>query len=276
MKRLAALLLIAGCAHVHESAPSRGDSAAEVWSRYADSVDDAEVSVALVREGVPTFAGDPKAIYRIGEFTGFFVIESALRMEDRGAIDLDRSPVAFAKFALAPRYADVSMRELAELRAELIDDDGSLVPVVERFLWASDARIALFAAVLEDAVGKSVAEIVRDEITLPLQLHDTSFTPASDKTPRVAARGEPFGGLYSSVEDCVKFFASSKRLRESALMRSRTVRGVALGYAVGRVRGGRRFVAFPAEGSDFLLVFRNRTGWMGNPDFKYAAEIFAE
>ena len=275
MKRLAALLLLAGCAHVPESALTRGESAAEVWARYADGVDDAEVSVALVRDGVPTFAGDPKAIYRIGEFTGFFVIESALMMEDRGEIDLDRSPLAFAKFELGPRYADVSMRELAELRAAPIDDDGLLAPVVGRFLWATDSRIALFAAALEDAVGKSVAEIVRDEIALPLQLHDTSFTPAPDKSPRVAVRGEPFGGLYSSVEDCVKFFASSKRLRSSVLMRRRTVGGVALEYAVGSVRGGRRFVAFPSEGRDFMLVFRNRTGLAINPDFKYAAEMLA-
>lgn len=276
MKRLAAILLLAGCAYVPETRQGPTDDVADVWACYADGVDDAEVSVAMVRDGVPVFAGDPKTIYRIGEFTDLFVIEAALRMEDRGEIDLDSSLVAFAVFPIDPRYESVTMRELAELRADPIDSDNALEPYVVRFNWASDARIALFAALLEGVVGRPVAEIVRDEIALPLMLHDTTFTPSADKTPRLASRGHAFGGIYSTVEDCVKFFASSERVRSSPLLRHRTVRGVALDFAVGRIRGGRRFIAYREGCRDFLLIFRNVTGWSHYKDFKFASSVLAK
>lgn len=272
MKRLAAILLFAGCAYV--PGPRHGDVAADVWAFYADGVDDAEVSVAAVKDGVPYFAGDPKAIFRIGPLTGFFVVEAARRMEDRGEIDLDRPLTAFARFAIDPLYGRVSMRELAELRSGPIASDDSLSFLAERFPWASDARLALFAALLEDAVGKSTEEIVRDEIALPLRLRETSFTPSADKLPRVSSRGEAFDGLYSSVEDCVKFF-SSDRVRSSAMLRHRKVRGVGLDYSVGRICGGRRFLAYPEGGRDFLLIFRNTTSWSQFKDFEFASEAFA-
>lgn len=274
MKRLAAILLLAGCAYA--PTPKNGDPADAIWSFYADGVDDAEVSVALVRDGVPAFAGDPKAIYRIGSLTDFFVVEAARKIADRGEIDLDRPLTAFARFAVDPLYGKVSMRELSELRCDPIDSDNSLAFAVDRFRWVSDARTALFAALLEDAVGKSVEEIVRDEIVLPLQLRDTAFTPSADKSPRIATRGEAFDGLYSSVEDCVKFFSSSERVRSSAALLHRKVRGVGLDYSVGRIYGGRRFLAYPAGGRDFLLIFRNVTSWSQYRDFEFASEVFAE
>ena len=274
MKRLAAILLLAGCAYVPGS--EGGDPAAEIWSYYAEGVDDAEVSVALVRNGVPEFAGDPRAIYRIGRLTDFFIVESARRLEDRGEIDLGRPLTAFARFAIDPTYGRISMRDLAELSAPRIDSDESLAFLAERFPWAADARIALFSALLEDAVGKSTAEIVRDEIVLPLMLRDTSFTPSEDKSPRVASGGRGFGGLYSSVEDCVKFFASSERVRTSSLLSRRRLRGVGLDYAFGRTRGGRRLLAYPEGGRDFLLVFRNVTGWMQFKDLEFASKTFAK
>lgn len=273
MKCLAAILLLAGCAYAPTS--KNGDPADEIWSLYADGVDDAEVSVALVRDGVPTFAGDPKAIYRIGSLTDFFVVEAARKIAERGEIDLDRPLTAFARFAIDPLYGRVSMRELAELKCDPIGSDNSIAFLADRFPWASDARIALFAALIEDAVGKSVEEIVRDEIVLPLQLRDTSFIPSADKLPRVATRGEAFEGLYSSVEDCVKFF-SSERVRSSAVLQHRKVRGVGLDYSVGRIYGGRRFIAYPEGGRDFLLVFRNVTSWSQYRDFEFASEVFAE
>lgn len=274
MKRLAAILLLAGCAYA--PTPKNGDPADEIWSFYADGVDDAEVSVAVVREGVPTFAGDPKAIYRIGSFTGFFVVEAARKIADRGEIDLDRPLTAFARFAIDPLYGKVSLRELADLKCDLIGSDDSIASVADRFPWADDARIALFAALLEDAVGKTVGEMVRDEIVLPLQLRDTSFNPSADKSSRIATRGESFEGLYSSVEDCVKFFSSSERVRSSAALRHRKARGVGLDFAAGRIFGGRRFLAYPERGRDFVLIFRNVTSWSQYKDFEFASEVFAK
>lgn len=274
MKRLAAILLLAGCAYA--PAPKNGDPADAIWSFYADGVDDAEVSVAIVRDGVPVFAGDPKAIYRIGSLTDFFVVEAARRIADRGEIDLDRPLTAFARFAVDPLYGKVSMRELAELRCDPIDSDNSLAFAVDRFRWVSDARTALFAALLEDAVGKTVAEIVRDEIAMPLLLRETSFNPSPDKCSRIATRGESFEGLYSSVEDCVKFFSSSERVRSSVMLLHRKARGVMLDYSVGRIFGGRRFLAYPEGRRDFLLIFRNVTSWSQYKDFEFASEVFAE
>lgn len=274
MKFLAAILLLAGCAYAPTS--KDGDPADSIWSFYADGVDDAEVSVALVRDGVPTFAGDPKAIYRIGSFTDFFVVEAARKIADRGEIDLERPLTAFARFAIDPLYGKVSMKALAEFKCEPIGSDNSIAFLADRFPWASDARIALFAALLEDTVGKTVEEMVRDEIVLPLQLRDTSFAPSADKSSRIATRGEAFEGLYSSVEDCVKFFSSSERVRSSAALLHRKTRGVGLDYSVARIYGGRRFLAYPEGGRDFLLVFRNVTSWSQYKDFEYASEVFAE
>ena len=275
MKRFAAILLLAGCAYVPDPHAHDGDIVDDIWSFYAEGVDDAEVSVALVKDGEPFFAGDPKAIYRLGSLTDFFVLEAARRIAGRGEIDLDRPLTAFARFALDPLYGRITMRELAELRSEPVDSDSSLAFLAERFPWSADARTALFTALLEDAVGKPVEEIVRDEIALPLMLRETSFTPSADKLPRVAARGKGLNGLYSSVEDCVKFFASTERHRESALLSHRKIRGSAFDYVIGQVRGGRRFLAYPAGGRDFLLVFRNVTSWSQYKDFEFASEVFA-
>ena len=274
MKRLAAILLLAGCAYVPGT--ESGDPAAEIWSHYADGVDDAEVSVALVRDGIPAFAGDPRAIYRLGPLTGFLVIEAAMRIEDRGEIDLDRPITAFARFALDPLYGRVSMRDLAELRCGPISSDGSLAFLADGFPWASDARIALFAALLEDAVGRTLPEIVRDEVVLPLMLRDTSFTPSAEKSPRIMSGGEALDGIYSSTEDCVKFFASSRRVRTSSLLCRHRLRGTVCDYASGRVRGGRRMFACSEDGRDFLLIFRNVTTWSQFKDLEFASKTFAK
>ena len=274
MRRLAALLLLSGCAYV--PTPKNGDFADEIWSFYADGVDDAEVSVAVVKDGLPTFSGDPRAIYRIGSFTDFFVIEAARRIEDRGEIDLNRPLTAFARFAVDPLYGKVSMRDLVGLKCGPIESDDRIAFIADRFPWASDARIALFAALMEDAVGKTVGEMVRDEIVLPLLLRDTSFTPSAEKSARIATRGGGLGGLYSSVEDCVKFFSSSERVRSSAALLHRKVKGVKLDYSVARIYGGRRFLAYPEGGRDFLFVFRNVTSWSQYKDFEFASEVFAK
>lgn len=275
MKRVAAILLLAGCAYAPEVRQARLDPAADVWAYYADGVDDAEVSVALVRDGVPFFAGDPRAIYRIGDLTELFVLEAASRLEERGVIDLGRPLVDYARFPLGLRYAGVTMRDLAELKTPRIDSDASLEFLVARFPWVSDARMALFSALLEGAVGKPVEEIVKDEVVVPLRLSDTTFMPTRDKASRVVSRGHSFDGIYSSVEDCVKFFASTGRALSSARFRHRTVRGVGMAYAVGRIRGGRRFVACPEGRRDFLLIFRNVTRWSHYKDFEFASETFA-
>lgn len=274
MKRLAAILLLAGCAHVPDSGPD--DPIAEIWSEYADGIDGAEVSVALVRDGIPAFAGDPKAIYRLGDFTEFFVLESARKLEERGVIDLDRPLTAFARFAIDPLYGKITMRRLAALESEPISADNTLAFLSERYPWVSDARFALFTALLENAVGRPVDEIVRDEVVLPLQLHDTSFTPSADKSPRVMSRAQSLDGIYSSVEDCVKLFASSEHVRSSVRLRQRRAEGdVKLDCAVGHALGGRRFVAYPQDGRDFLLVFRNQSSWLQNKDFEFASKMLA-
>ena len=60
------------------------------------------------------------------------------------------------------------------------------------------------------------------------------------------------------------------------MLRHRKVRGVGLDYSVGRIYGGRRFLAYPEGGRDFLLVFRNVTSWSQYRDFEFASEVFAE
>lgn len=273
MKRLAAIFLLAGC--VHDPDLVSGDPAAEIWSEYADGIDGAEVSVALVRDGCPTFAGDPRAIYRIGPLTEFFVLESARRLEERGEIDLDRPLTAFSRFALDPLYGRITMRRLADLSSDPITDDDSLVFLLRRFPWVSDARIALFTALLENAVGKKVEAIVRDEIVLPLMLRDTSFTPSADKASRLADGDVVFGGLCSSVEDCVKFFASSENIRSSVLLGKRSVGDVKVDCVTCRVFGGRRFLAYGDGKCDFLLVFRNVASWTHDLDLEFAAKVLA-
>lgn len=335
MRRFAAIILLfAGCVSV--PALKSGDPAAEIWSFYAEGVKDPSVSVAVVKDGVPSFAGDPKAIYRVGSITKFFVSEAALRMEERGEIDLDRPLTAFASFRLDPLYGRVTMRELMEMKSGLprdlldwrnlfdwhtalscgafgthiysgyeeredflakINSDRALDFLAERQPRYSNIGFALFTILLEDAVGKRVDEIVRDEIVIPMGLRDTTFTPSADKLPRVTRpcsgklpwcwpRGwevpehrlgetlRGMGGLFSTVEDCVKFFASSERVRASALLSHQEVDGLVLDYRFGMVYGGGSFVAYPQGGRDFVIVFRNVTSWTASEDFELAAKVF--
>ena len=335
MRRFVAIvLLFAGCVSV--PALKSEDPAAEIWSFYAEGVKDPSVSVAIVRDGVPVFAGDPRAIYRIGSLTKFFVSEAALRLEDRGEIDLDRPLTAFASFRLDPMYGRVTMRELMEMRSglprdlldwrnffdwhtalscgafgthvysgyedrgdflEKINSKRALDFLAERKSRYSNVGFALFTILLEDAVGKGIDEIVRDEIVIPNGLHDTTFAPSADKLSRLTRpcagklpwcwpRGwevsehrlgetlRGMGGLYSTVEDCVKFFASSERVRASKLLSHKNVGGFVLDYRFGMVYGGGSFVAFPQKSRDFMIVFRNVTSWPASEDFELAAGVF--
>ena len=292
-------LLAAGCASVPEF--SETDPAGSVWSRCADG--DGVVAVAVVKDGLPAFAGDPKAIFPVGVLSEHFVIEAALRLEERGEINLERPLTAFADFRLDPLYGRLSMRELMYMRSGLPEE---LLNPYNPLDWFRDARtvrfprlngalavgaieerhealrtgrtfygeqrhsatgFALFMHLLEKAAGKSVPEIVRDEITLPLQLRDTSFTPSAEKEPRIVGYDVRYDGLYSTVEDCVKFFAASARVRSSPLLDRRETDGFACEGRRGESGDAAVLLAYGVNSRDFLLIFSDGVSRPESSDF---------
>ena len=216
-----ATIVLAGCATLPKLDSS--DPAAEIRRFYVEQVGDSACSVAIVRNGRIYYAGDEHAIYRIGSLTKLFVTELTERMAAKGEIDLDAPVTRYSKYALAPEYGAVTLRELMEHRSGLpmdflnpwnpLDWHVALMcglvgvhlyesfesranfekeansPRTLRFLAAkkpmySNVGYALFAAAVEDATGKSICDMVRTGIVEPMELYDTSFFPSAEQKRR--------------------------------------------------------------------------------------------
>ena len=288
------------------------DQVNAIWEYYSEDRDDVSVSVALVRDGLPTFAGDPKAIYRIGHLTKFFVVEAAERLSDRGEINLEAPLTACSAFRLDPLYGRISMRELMEMRSGIPESGNDFENRGELLKWINDSEtvektgererefsedgFALFVWLLEKQTGKSIEDIIRDEISLPLKLRDTSFIPGVEKISRITAacaglyplwmpRGwemkeknptevyKGCSGLYSTTEDCIKFFSSSKRIRNSPLFERLKVDDVEMDCGYGMVPGGSASIFYSVNERDCLLVFRNVTDPRCDDDLKLASRF---
>ena len=113
----ALVAILAGCATIPKL--DTANPAEEIRRFYVEEVGDPNCSVAIVHDGHIVYAGDEHAIYRIGSLTKLFVAELAERMAVKGEIDLDAPVTRCSKYALAPAYGSVTLRDLMTHRSGL-------------------------------------------------------------------------------------------------------------------------------------------------------------
>ena len=172
----------------------------------------------------------------------------------------------------------------------------------------SNVGFGLLGAAVEDALGLPLEDILSQELTRPLELADTTYAPSGEQTNRLtrACAGHlPWlirrrhdvpdhrlgdalratGGLFSSVADCAKAFASywpiidaQMREREISAFADDAVFGLlrvkvlASGrrilYRSGMIYGGASFVGFDPESRMIVIILRNVTSWPDERGFR--------
>ena len=315
-----------------------GDPAEEIRSFYVDGVGAPDCSVAIVHGGKARFAGNPHALYRIGSLTKVFVAAAADRLASRGALDLDAPVTSFSRYALAPAYSRVTMRELMEHRSGMprdflnpwnpldwhvafmsglagahlyqdFDDRAdfeaecnsrrTLSFLEDGVPQYSNVGFALFASALEDATGRSVEQIVREEVARPQCLGDTTFepdaeqaarltTPCAGKLPWLARKKSKvdehrlgpaligMGGMYSSAADCASFFSKPENLKPGRMHEKTLPSGRRISFRFGMIYGGAAFVCRDEATGATLVILRNVTSWPASEDYDLADRLFSK
>ena len=326
--------LFSGCATLPEL-DSR-NPAEEIRRFYAEQVGDPSCSVVIVQDGQASFAGDAHTIYRIGSLTKLFVAEAIERLAARGVLDLDAPVTRYSKYALPPEFGTVTLRDLLAHRSGLPIDflnpwnplawhealmsglmgshlyaafdaradfaEACWAARTRRFLAAhepqySNIGFALLVTALEDATGRSVDEILRDEVTRPMGLNDTTFVldaaqrarlaqPSAGKLPWLIRRGRPvpahelgpalrgMGGLYSSAADCATFFSRCDVMKPGRLRARQLPSGRWIDYRFGMIYGGETFFCRDRSTGGQLVILRNVTSWPAAEDFEVADRLF--
>ena len=319
---LAAAAFVVGCATLPEVADVDG-----IRAFYRHEVGDPECVVAT-ENGL---AGDPHRIFRIASLGKLYVHLALLRMEREGRLDLDVSVRAVSKFALPPEYDAVTLRDLLSGRsglprdflnpwnpldwhtafccglfgthiyegfesrcdfAEELTSGRTRSFLRERRPLYSNVGFALLVLCVEDLTGKTVDEILRDELVVPLGLEDTTFcrgTVVPEHRLGSALRG--MGSIFSSASDCVKVLtaywpvidnllvqkpmAACEENEMRGLLNVRTLKGGRrILYRFGMIYGGASFVAFDPSSRRFLVILRNVTSWPASEDFDLSALHF--
>ena len=313
------------------------DPAEEIRRFYVEQVGDPACSVAIVMGGKVSFAGDPHAIYRIASLTKLFVAEAIDRLAAKGVIDLGAPVTRYSRYALAPEYGSVTLRDLMEHRSgmpmdflnpwnplawhralmsglvgshiyETFDErkdfeEACNLARTRRFLAERQAQysnvgFALLVTAVEDATGRGIDAILRDEVTGPLGLKDTAFAldeaqrtrfpqPSAGKLPWLVRRGRPIGahplgpalvgmgGLCSSAADCAKFFSREGFLKSGSLCVRELPSGRTVDFRFGMIYGGESFLCRDQATGDILLILRNVTSWPAAEDFEMADRLFS-
>ena len=313
------------------------DPAEEIRRFYVEQVGDPSCSVAIVSDGETSFGGDPHAIYRVGSLTKLFVIAALESLAAKGVIDLDAPVTRCSKLALPAEYEKVTLRDLMLHRSGLpmdflnpwnplawhrafmsglfgahiyaaFDERDDFAEAcgfarTRRFLAArepqySNVGFALLVSAVEDATGRSVDAILRDEVTVPLGLRDTAFAldagqaarcaqPSAGKLPWLVRRGRPIaahplgpalwgmGGLYSSAADCAVFFSRIGFLKSGSLCVRNLPSGRTIDYRFGMIYGGESFLCRDQVTGGVLLILRNVTSWPAAEDFEMADRLFS-
>ena len=218
-----AIAIAAGC--VSLPVLDGADSVAAIRKFYVDGVGDAACSVAVVHgDGRMEFAGDSRAIYRVGSLTKLFVSEALERMAAKGAIDLDAPVTQYSRYSLSSAYGAITLRMLMEHRSGMPTDFlnpwnpiawhealcsgllGShlyewfdaredfergcnswrtLSFLEDRVPQYSNFGFALLVSAVEDFTGRSIDDILRKEVSEPMGLRDTAFVPNADQVARI-------------------------------------------------------------------------------------------
>lgn len=285
-------------------------------------------------------AATEHALFRVASLSKFFLHPVLLKLHAEGRLDLDRPVTAYSRLDLPPEYGRVTLRDLLLNRSGLPREFlvrwepfdmlaafscgffGTHVYAAfdtrarfERMAWRpwwrhavrarreiySNVGFGLLGTAVEDALGRPLEAILRDELTGPRGLRDTTYEPAGEQTnrltravaghlPWLVRRGRDVadhrlgdalratGGLFSSAADCAAFFASYWPLVEAQL-RARPLAGLpdetvcgllrvhALAdgrrvlYRAGMIYGGASFVGFDPDARTVLVILRNVTSW---------------
>ena len=216
-------------------------------------------------------SADGHSLYRIASLTKVFLHPILLKLHADGRLNLDRPVTSCSRLDLPPEYGAVTLRELLENRSGLPREFLVPLGPVSTFkaltcgLWGthiysgfdsredfaaetwnpcwrlavrrkrevySNVGFGLLGTSVEDALGKSLEEILHKELVVPLGLGDTTFEPdiavcsnrmtraCAGQLPWLTRRGQPVpdhrlgnalrasGGIISSVTDCAKMFAT--------------------------------------------------------------------
>ena len=328
--------------------PDRMDEA-RIRDFYLLRVGDPECAVA----SESAIAGDPHRIFRIASLGKLFVDLAFRSMEAKGRLNMDRSVRSASKLDLPPEFDSVTLRDLLENRSGLpreflnpwnpLDwhvalmcglagthiygsfetrDDFAVALSASRtraFLREhlpqySNVGFALLTMCVEDLTGKTIDEIVNDELVMPMGLEDTSFCPIGEardrltppcagKLPWLFRRGSAvpehrlgaalrgMGSMFSSASDCTKVFAAYWKVVDASLAAQQLAKcddGDTIGllkvrdldggrrilYRFGMIYGGGSFVAFDPTSRRFLVILRNVTSWPAAEDFEMSDRFF--
>ena len=214
---------------------------------------------------------DEHSLYRIASLTKVFLHPILLKLHREGRLNLDRPVTDYSRLDLPPEYGAVTLRELLENRSGLPREFLVPFGPVSTFralacgLWGthiysgfdsredfaeeawnpcwrlavrrkrevySNVGFGLLGTSVEDALGKSLEEILHEELVVPLKLDDTAFEPklslCSNRMTRACAGQLPWltrrgrsvpdhrlgnalrasGGIISSATDCAKMFST--------------------------------------------------------------------
>ena len=349
---IALVLALAGCAVAPDvSGPAPEE---QIVAFYEKDMRYPHCSVACVRGEKTTFAGDPRAIYRLGSLTKFFARAALERLHASGRLDLDASVTRYAPFALPEEYDSVTMRDLLENRSglprEFLDPLNPLdwntafcCGLFGTHLYAGFEELPDFAAALgscrsrrqvrarrpqysnvgfallsistANAVGRTLDDILADEVARPLGLEDTAFAPSAGmsarltppcagKLPWLVPRGREVpqhllgpalrgtGSVISSAADCARFFASQWPYVDSLLAEKPLdtwddddmcgllcvkvlPSGRRILYRFGMIYGGASYVAYEPQSHTIILILLNVTSWPAAEDFYFTDRLLA-
>ncbi len=283
---------------------------------------------------------DEHSLYRIASLSKMFLYPVLIRLHTEGRIDLDRPVSVYSKLKLPPECARVTLRDLLENQSGLprefltpwnpvdmytafhcgfvgshiyadFDDREHFVKEMWRSRWRAALRkggnvysnmgFGLLGMTVEDALGRDLETILREELTGPRRLADTTYFPKGDQTNRLtrACAGHlPWlvrrhhevpdhhlgnalratGGLFSSASDCLKFFSSCWPIFDG-YMKDRPLEAYAdeavygllrihvlpngrrIVYRAGMIYGGASFVGYDPSTRTLVVILRNVTSW---------------
>ena len=158
-------------------------------------------------------AARPDSIFQIGSVTKTFTGLAFAQLASQGKVKLDEPirPILFPDDASAPMNAQITLLDLATHRSGLpsvpanldpkdssnpfanydriamrqfLATHGTAKPEDAKYLYSSFG-IALLGYALAQRAGVPFAQLVRTEITTPLQMNDTVFTLSPDQAPRL-------------------------------------------------------------------------------------------
>ena len=297
-------------------------------------------------------SADEHALFRIASLSKLFLHPVLLKLHDEGRINLDRPVSSASKLDLPPEYGCITLRDLLLNRSGLprefivrwepfdmlaafscgffgthiysaFDTRESFAKMTWRPWWRhavkarrelySNMGFGLLGTAVEDELGMTLEEILRQELTTPLDLADTAYDPQGEQTNRLtrACAGHlPWlirrrhdvpdhrlgdalratGGLFSSAADCAKVFSSywpviDEQMRERdisayaddavfGLLRVKTLSsGHRVLYRSGMIYGGASFVGFDPETRTIVVILRNVTSWPDKRGFAVMERI---